>query len=383
MTNSRHIFHAKAQRRKEIYKNLCAFATLHETSFFHLFFLLSLFLFFSIIGNSCLFADDFAEQTAFLAAVERAAPSVVRLETVGGDERAEGVAFGDGPASGLLLDAEGHVVSSQFNFLRRPDSILVRFPDGRRKPARLLATDHSRKLVLLKIELDDNEKNTLVPTEFAEQNSIRVGQWAIALGRAFDAEQPNVSVGIVSALSRIWGKALQTDAKTSPNNYGGPLIDIQGRVIGVITPLTPSGESAADALAWYDSGIGFAIPAADVLRSVERLKQGRDLHPGFLGVAFKGPNPSTSEAVLGACPPDSPAAKSGLKPGDRILSIDGRKTARAADVLAAVNRVYAGDKITVSAVHDGREFQAEIELGMNPKENKKENSPQIHTDEHK
>ena len=324
--------------------------------------------------------DNAGVETAVRAAVERIAPSVVRLETVGGLQRGEGLVFGTGPTTGLVVDADGHIVSSEFNFLRRPDSILARLADGQRKAARLVATDHSRKLVLLKIELDEKtkaqfahaaaiqeqRKAQLAVPEIIERDRIRVGQWAIAVGRTFPGNRPNICVGIVSAVNRIWGKAIQTDAAISPNNYGGPLVDIRGRVMGVLVPMSPSGDSQTAGLEWYDSGIGFAIPAGDVWRAVERLKKGRDLYGGFLGAAFKGPNPSISEPVVGACSPGSPAEKAGLKPGDRITRIDGREIARAADAMEAVARHYAGDKITITAMRGGREFKTEIELSKKP-----------------
>ena len=217
-----------------------------------------------------------AEEKAFRAAVNRIEPWVVRLETIGGLQRAGKLRFGDGPTTGLIVDGQGHIVSSSFNFLRKPDSIIVQMADGSRKAARLLGTDNSRKLVLLKIELDDKapiDKNH-VP-EMANKKNIRVGQWAIAVGRTFPGNRPNISVGIVSAVNRIQGKAIQTDAATSPNNYGGPLIDIHGRVMGLLTPLSPQSNSQTTGFEWYDSGIGFAIPAADVLRSVELMKKGQ------------------------------------------------------------------------------------------------------------
>jgi len=73
-------------------------------------------------------------------------------------------------------------------------------------------------------------------------------------------------VGILSATNRIWGKAVQTDAKISPGNYGGPLIDIRGNVIGILVPLSPQGQGEVAGAEWYDSGIGFAVPLNDMLR---------------------------------------------------------------------------------------------------------------------
>ena len=117
-------------------------------------------------------------------------------------------------------------------------------------------------LVLLKVEA---EPKLPVP-ESVPSAEMRVGQWALAVGRTFEASRPNVSVGIVSALGRIWGKAIQTDAKISPNNYGGPLVDISGRVLGVLVPMSPDGSGEMAGVEWYDSGIGFAIPLEGVLR---------------------------------------------------------------------------------------------------------------------
>ena len=307
-------------------------------------------------------ADCEQMEQAVRAAVDRIDASVVRLETVGGLERGEGIVFGAGPTTGLIVDAEGHIVSSEFNFLSRPDSILVRFADGRRRAARLVATDHSRKLVLLKADFAEGEMAELAVPETIRRRHVRVGQTAIAVGRTFPGNRPNICVGIVSAVNRVWGTAIQTDAATSPNNYGGPLADSRGRVMGVLVPLDPDNDSQIAGLKWYDSGIGFAVPADDVWRSVEKMKKGRDLYGGFLGVAFKGANPSISEPIIGACAPQSPAEKAGFKPGDRIVRIDGREIHRAADALEAVRRHYAGDTVAMTVERGGREFRAEVEL---------------------
>ena len=136
---------------------------------------------------------DTLEQRAFRAAVDRVAPAVVRIETVGGGDQVGRVEFGSGATTGLVIDSEGYIVSSAVNFLNTPDSILVRLPDGLRKPARLVATDHNRMLVLLKIETDE----PLPVPETVPDGEVRVGQWAIAVGRTFDLKRPNMSVGII------------------------------------------------------------------------------------------------------------------------------------------------------------------------------------------
>jgi serine protease Do len=316
---------------------------------------------FAIVLPSALAADDLEslEQQAFQAAVERAAPSVVRIETIGGLERMGKLLFGAGPTTGLIVDPDGYIISSAFNFLRRPDSILVQLPGGGgRKPAKLVATDHSRKLVLLKIEV---EQPLPVPQP-APKSEMRVGQWAIAVGRTFDGNQPNMSVGILSAVNRVWGRAIQTDAAVSPSNYGGPLLDIRGRVLGVIVPLSPRSNKEIAGMEWYDSGIGFAVPAEDIQRVLPRLKKGEDLHAGIIGINFRAANPSTGEPVIGACVPGSPAYKAGIKTGDRIVEIDGREITFAAGVKQALGRCYAGDTIRMVVVRDKKRIEHRLTL---------------------
>ena len=125
--------------------------------------------------------------------------------------------------------------------------------------------------MLLKVDVEEK----LPVPEAVPESEIHVGQWAIALGRTFDTAQPNMSVGIVSGLNRIWGKAMQTDAKISPSNYGGPLVDIRGRVLGVLVPLSPDKHEDVAGVEWYDSGIGFAVPLAHVNTVLPRLSEGR------------------------------------------------------------------------------------------------------------
>jgi serine protease Do len=301
---------------------------------------------------------ELLEQEAFRAAVDRVAPSVVRIETVGGLPRVGTVLFGTGPTTGLVIDREGYVISSQFNFVNRPASILIRLPDGQLKPAKLVATDHSRMLVLLKIEVD---KPLPVP-EIVPQAQMRVGQWTIAVGRTFEGNRSNMSVGLLSALGRIWGKAIQTDAAVSPSNYGGPLIDIHGRVLGVIVPLSPQSDSEVAGYQWYDSGIGFAVDAEHILKSLPRLKKGEDLYPGLIGVSLPGQSLYVGEPVIAACHPNSPAAKAGLKAGDRIEEIDGRKIHRAAEVKEQISRFYAGERIRLVVLREQKRMECEVEL---------------------
>lgn len=305
-------------------------------------------------------ADDLSlrEEAAMKAAVDHVAPSVVRIETVGGLERVGQVLFGAGPTTGLIVSADGYVVSSAFNFAQKPSSILVSLADGSRSPARLVATDHSRMLVLLKIE----PAAPLPVPEAVPAADIHVGQWAIAVGRTFEEQQPNMSVGIVSAVERIWGRALQTDAKVSPSNYGGPLVDIHGRVLGVLSSLSPQDSTAVAGVEWYDSGIGFAVPLDHVLSVLPRLQTGKDLYPGILGINLQGSDQFADGPVIAACRPNSPAYEAGLKPGDTIVEIGGRKVVRQSQLKHEIGRRYAGDKVALVVLRGQERIEREVEL---------------------
>lgn len=298
------------------------------------------------------------EEQAFQQAAALVSPSVVKIETVGGLDRVSGQLAATGPTTGLVVAADGWIISSAFNFAAQPEQVLVTLGDGRRVPAKLVATDRSKMLTLLKVE----EQNLPVAAP-APKEGMRVGQWAIALGRTLEGETPSLSVGIVSALNRIWGKAIQTDAKISPINYGGPLINIDGQVLGILVPLAAQGKDDAVAgVEWYDSGIGFAIPLVDVLATLERLKQGQDLLPGLLGITFKSQDEFAGETTLDRVRYGSPAQQAGLKTGDTIVSLEGRKITRIAQFRQLMGTRYAGDKISVVAKRDNQEISAEILL---------------------
>jgi serine protease Do len=168
---------------------------------------------------------DAALESSTKAALNRIAPCVVQVRTVGGAEfvgkRAESVQRGTGPTTGLIVSADGYILSSSFNFANKPAAITVMIP-GRKEPlaAKVIAADETRMLTLLKV--DASGLPTPIP---APKKDIRIGQWAMAVGRTWSDTQntaPSASIGIISALDRVWGKAVQTDAKVSPVNYGGP-----------------------------------------------------------------------------------------------------------------------------------------------------------------
>jgi serine protease Do len=298
-----------------------------------------------------------AEEQAFKRAVSQVAPSLVRIETVGGLDQVQNFLLGNGPTTGVVVSADGFIVSSSFNFLSKPASILVTTTDGKRMTAKVVANDTLRMLTLLKVEADG-----LVPARAAAKESIKVGQWAIAVGRALDANVPSASVGIVSAVNRVWGKALQTDAKVSPVNYGGALVDVDGTVLGVLVPLSPQDNSPVAGVEWYDSGIGFAIPLTDVLATLDRLKQGKDLRPGLAGFTFSSTDMFGGDTKVDRIRYDSPMYRAGFKDGDTILELDGHKVTRPAQVRHVLGSKIEGDKLAITIKRGDETKQAELTL---------------------
>lgn len=318
---------------------------------------------FLLPASSRLRADDDIsqrEEQAIKTAVERVAPSVVRIETFGGLEKIGNLLVGTGPTTGLVVSADGYIASSAFNFIQKPAQILVHLDDGSRLPATLVATDHSRMIVLLKVSLPAG-KELPVPVA-APEGEIGVGQWSIAIGRTYESSKPSVSVGIVSAVRRIWGKAMQTDAKISPNNYGGPLVDIQGRVMGVLVPLSPMATDELAGVEWYDSGIGFAVPLESINAVLPRLKKGEELYGGLMGVSMKGIDIYSDEPELAAVQPNSPAYRAGLKPKDKIVEIDGHKVSRQTELKHLLGPHYAGDKVKLVVLRGKERLEKTIEL---------------------
>ncbi len=315
---------------------------------------------FSLLAATLASAQDVEELTeqATKAAVARVAPSVVQIETVGGLERVGRVLVGTGPTTGLVVSEDGYVLSSAFNFIQRPSSILVTLPSGKRGSAEIVARDNSRMLVLLKVNVDEK----LVVPEAVSRGELLVGQMAIAVGRTFDRSQPNISTGIISATNRIWSKAIQCDAKISPSNYGGPVVDLQGRVIGILVPMSPQGRGEVAGAEWYDSGIGFAVPLSEINQHLEQMKKGEDLYAGILGVSLKPGNMFADPAIIAAVPAKSPAAEAGLKVDDKIIELDGKKIVRQSHLKHALGPKYAGDVVKVAVLRGDKRIEASVEL---------------------
>jgi serine protease Do len=243
----------------------------------------------------------------------------------------------------------------------------VTLPNGKQLPAELVARDLNRMLVLLKVE---SEEELSVPT-FVPEREIAVGQWALALGRTFQTDKVDTSLGIISAVNRMHGRVVQADANVSAANYGGPLVDIRGRVFGVLVPMSPQpagagAESEVAGAEFYDSGIGFAVPLEHVLTTLERWKEGEDLLPGKLGVAMKAGSTFVEPPVIHTVWPGSPAAEADWQTGDTIIAVDGKSVATQSQLQFLTKPHYAGDTLTISLRRGegdkAEEFDTEITL---------------------
>ncbi len=314
-----------------------------------------------------------ANEKAMKAAALKAAPWTVKIETAGGQDvigtggatkgpvpkgppqPGQGVRKGTGPTTGVIVDKDGYIISSAFNFANNPSDIFVSIPGKPRAVAKVVCTDTTRMLTLLKIDAKDLPVPTAVP-----KKDITVGQWSLALGRALDpdiADLPSVSAGIISALGRIHGKAIQCDAKVSPVNYGGPLVAIDGRVQGILVPAAPRGEGETAGVEWYDSGIGFAIPLEDIFAVLPRMKTQKELRRGRVGITPQSQEEYSTEVVVGTVAPASVAEQAGIKPGDKIVAVDGKKVRHFSDLQHLLGPKYEGDTVSITAVRDGKEQQ--------------------------
>ena len=340
--------------------------------------------------------DALAVQAVIQRAVARVAPSVVRVETFGGVRKAQeqGLAAADGvqperkkndpskkpdpeehkapddkgnekkpslkdlvtpgflqtqgATTGLVLSADGWIAVSRFALAYDPSTILITLADGRSFHAVRKGEDTSRGLALVKIDAEGLPVPQLLPP-----SEVHVGQWVAVLGRTFGGADPSVHVGIASAVGRIFGRAVQIDANCSPANYGGPAIDLEGRVLGVCAPLAANGRDAgAD---WYDSGIGFATTLADIAPLLERLQAGEVLHRGWLGVEFDGKFDGPGIRI-GKVNPGSTAAGVGLKAKDILLAIDGVPVRHHFHVQMLVASRMAGDSVALEVKRGEQTF---------------------------
>ncbi len=307
----------------------------------------------SLFPVSPLFADPAADR--YRKATATVAPRLVRIDTVGGFEQVDGALTNEGATTGLLLDEQGHVITSAFNFLHDPSTILIRFADGTKQVGRRIATDYNRMLALLKVGTVPESMHA-VPLAAVPKTAFQPGRTVIALGRALSPDEPNLAIGILSGTDRIWGKAIQTDAAVGPNNYGGPLIDLDGRVLGILVPLSMTSTALTAGDEMYDGGVGMAVPLEDLQTIVfPKLSAGKDVYSGETGFSFTENGIFIGAPVLSDVLEGGPGDKAGLKKGDRITKLGAAPVQTAMQVVCHFQLRYSGETTAVTFLRDGKE----------------------------
>jgi S1-C subfamily serine protease len=279
----------------------------------------------------------------------------ITTNTPFGSER--GVATG----SGFVLDSRGDILTNA-HVVDGARKVTVRFGgSGSEVPAQVVGTDNSNDLAVLRI---DPSKAALHPLPLAGTSSVHVGDPVAAIGNPFGFDR-TITAGIVSAVQRqitapdgfTIDHVIQTDAAINPGNSGGPLIDAQGRVVGINSQIATGGNGNANV------GIGFAIPIATAKQELAALEGGGTVQHAFLGV---GTVPGRGGAVVRQVQSGSPAAHAGLRSGDVIVSLGGRSVRDPSALAAAVGAHKPGQTVTIAYLRNGAHRTASATLARHP-----------------
>ena len=291
-----------------------------------------------------------ARQQGDVAAIYRAAsPAVVSVRT------------GGGSGTGFVVDTGGTIVTNA-HVVGDASEVQVQFADERTASASVQGVDASSDLAVLRV--DPGETGALHALELADSSTVRTGQLAVAIGSPFGLPQ-TATAGIVSGTGRHIqapdgfqiDSVIQTDAPINPGNSGGPLLDANGRVIGVNSQITTGGNGNGNV------GIGFAVPSNTVRDVIPRLERGEAISRPYLGVstADDADGARVQEATAGG-----PAASAGVRAGDVIVSIGGGQVRHADDVAAAIQDRRPGDTVELTIERDGESRTLEVRLGTRP-----------------
>jgi len=272
---------------------------------------------------------------------------------------------GDSPSSqaqgsGFVRDEDGHIITNQ-HVVDGAQSVSVRFSDGSTYDATVVGSDPSTDVAVIKVDAPASE---LHPLTLGDSGDVGVGDGVVAIGSPFGLEQ-TVTTGIVSALHRqitspnnfAIDDAIQTDAAINHGNSGGPLLDLNGRVIGV--------NSQIESESGGNDGVGFAVPSTTVAKIAAQLIQSGKVEHAYLGVATRdtvdGDGASIAEVRTG-----SPAASAGLRNGDVVTEIDGHAVADADALRRLIDAKSPGDSVELTIVRGGSERAVEVELAARP-----------------
>jgi serine protease Do len=282
--------------------------------------------------------------------------------------------FGDVPermprrglGSGVIIDSSGLALTNA-HVVEGATQVDVTMLDGTKHKAKVVGLDKKTDLAVLRLE-GGGKKFPFLP--LGDSDEVQVGDWVLAVGSPFGL-QATVTSGIVSAKARQIGAGpyddfLQTDAAINPGNSGGPLVSMRGEVVGINTAIVRGG-----------SGIGFAIPANMAKRVSAQLLEHGKVARGWLGVLLQPLTPELAASfgaegktgvLVSEVTPDSPAAKAGLKAGDIVLDVDGRKVDSPGDVARAVGLAAPGRRTKLTLWRDKAQRTVDVVLGAVPGE---------------
>jgi serine protease Do len=268
-----------------------------------------------------------------------------------------------GEGSGVIVDPKGYILTN-YHVVTGADKLTIRLFDGRELKGTVQGTDPKTDLAVVHMEAKD-----LPLAMLGDSDKIQVGEWAMAIGSPFGLEE-TVTVGVISAKGRTglgtgtYEDFIQTDASINPGNSGGPLVNIEGEVIGINAMIIAPGQ-----------GIGFAIPI-NLAKSImaELIKTGKVIRP-WVGIGLqnltpelmKGLNVKEKEgALISQVYEGSPAGKAGLKVGDIIVQIDGKKIKDSQDVVREVLKRKVDQKIEFEVIRDGKRVEVSVTTTQMP-----------------
>jgi putative serine protease PepD len=283
-------------------------------------------------------------------------PSIYRLANKGVVE----ITAGQGQGSGFIYDADGHIITNE-HVVDGTSSVSVRFWNGKTFTASVVGTDASTDLAVLKV---DAPVSQLFPLSLGDSSTLVVGDQVVAIGSPFGLEG-TVTSGIVSALHREMtspnhfaiDNSIQTDAAINHGNSGGPLLNAQGKVVGV--------NSQIESNSGGNEGVGFAIPSNTVRSIASQLISSGKAEHAFLGVVLRDSSSQTG-AAINQVRAGTPAARAALRAGDVVTSAAGTRINSASELRAVINAHRPGDTISVMYTRGGQSHTVKVKLAARP-----------------
>ena len=269
-----------------------------------------------------------------------------------------------GLGSGFIIDEKGIVVTNN-HVIQGAEDIVVSVNGSKEYKAKVIGKDPYMDLAVLQIESDEK----FIPVSFGDSDKARVGDWVIAIGNPYGFGG-TVTTGIISSRNRDIGLTryddfIQTDASINVGNSGGPLFDLDGKVVGINTAIIAPGRSGS-------IGIGFAIPSNSASKVIEQLLEFGETKRGWLGVRIQLVTKEIAEveklekpegALVASVSEGSPAAKGGIKAGDIILEFDGKKVDTMRTLPKLVAQTKVGKRVTVKIWRNQQLISKKILLG--------------------